>query len=120
VAAAQNMNMGTAGFVKKPGKKDLVPADFSPADRAGSEPVPLDTINTAGDVYQPVLSPQGRKSRGFYPFPRGQPGGTKRTGLGGSGPPGGPFLQEDPGLFLPAPAACSKKKAITKPEKKGT
>jgi hypothetical protein len=51
------MDMGTAGFVKKPGKKDLVLGKFRPTDRTNSGPIPLEAINTAGDVHHPVLSP---------------------------------------------------------------
>jgi hypothetical protein len=51
------MDMGTAGFVKEPGKKDLVLGKFRPADRANPGPVSLEAINTAGDVHHPVISP---------------------------------------------------------------
>jgi hypothetical protein len=120
--------MGTAGFVKEPGKKDLVPGDYGPADRTDPDPIPFETINTADNMHHPVLSlPHGRKSGGLYPFPRGQPGGTNRAGLGGTrGRPGVFRHRKGPLSFLPAAGdikagfmSHSEKKGIAKPEEEG-
>jgi hypothetical protein len=120
------MDMGAAGFVKKPGIKDLVPGDFAPANRTDSGSIPFKTINTAHDMHHPVLSPQARKSRGFYPFSRGQPGGTNRAGLGEARGRPEVFFRKSPVSFLPAPGdtqaaftSDSEKKAIAKPKKEG-
>jgi hypothetical protein len=106
------MDMGTAGFVKHPGKEDFIGTKGRSADRAFSLPGPasLQAVYAPFYVHEPAAAvPRIGKSRGFYEFSVFQQDAADRTTPGRSGAafPGSidPLFAETPSGRSPAFAA---------------
>jgi hypothetical protein len=126
------MDMGTAGFVKHPGKEDFIGTKGRSADRAFSlsGPASFQAVYAPLYVHEPAAAvPRIRKSRGFYEFSVFQQDAADRTTPGRSGAafPGGIdllFVETPAGkppvfaAFLPASTrpADTEKQGKTKPE----
>jgi hypothetical protein len=114
------MDMGPAGFFKKPGKQKVVCPEYRPADGADPAAAPFKAVYAAGNVHKPVRPAHGRKHRRFNPFPPFQPGGTNRTGPGRAGKtfPGGLFFPVlSPRHGHGKTAGKGKKQGKAKPQK---
>jgi hypothetical protein len=117
---AQDMDMGAARFIEKPGdEKFFVPED-RPANRADPAEVSFQAVTAARYVHQSIGTGDGGKGGGFYPFAPFQLGGTNRTGPGRSGEArafglgfGAPFPQNRHGKS----SGEGEKEGISKPDK---
>jgi hypothetical protein len=57
------VDVGTARFVKKPGHEEIFFPEDRPADRADPAALPLQAVDAAGNVHEPVVASQGGKGR---------------------------------------------------------
>jgi hypothetical protein len=112
------MDVGSAGFVEKPGDETFVVIETAPTNRADPGTIPAQAMGAAVDVHEPVGLAHGGKGGGFYPLAVEQLDGADRTGPGHSG-----FALQIV-VFAPFPSACgtapgagTEKETIAKVEK---